>query len=97
VSIDAWKDYNTRLANEFKSYKKVWIGLMNEPYGMQTDLWINVANEGLSALRSAGFQGRILVPGNRWTGGKTWYVEDGYAISFLLTSLHAYFSKKWGI
>lgn len=72
-----WKN----LANEFKSNSKVIFGLMNEPYHQDTLIWIQSANAAIASIRSVNAPQLILVPGNRWTGGHSWYVSDSWGLS----------------
>ena len=50
---------------------------MNEPNEMQTETWLEDANAAIAAIRSAGATNLLLVPGNSWTGGQSWY-QDWY-------------------
>jgi endoglucanase len=85
--LDAWWDFNYRLAQRYKDNDLVIFGIMNEPNTMPTELWIEVANEGtfqetksrndlffqgIDAIRSAGAENLIMVPGNAWTGAWSW-------------------------
>ena len=72
VGIDAFADFWGRLAKEFKGERLVWFGLVNEPYGMPTEQWLNAANAAIAAIRKAGARNLILVPGNQYTGAHSW-------------------------
>lgn len=65
---DLW----TRLAVLFKGNDKVLFGLMNEPHTMPTEQWIAAANAALAAIRSAGAENLVTVPGNAWSGAHSW-------------------------
>lgn len=65
-------DFWSRLANEFKGNPNVLFGLMNEPYDMPTEQWVNAANAAIAAIRATGASNLILVPGNAWTGAHSW-------------------------
>ncbi len=65
---DVWR----RLAIQFKDEPKVIFGLMNEPKDMPTEDWLDAANAAISAIRSAGANNLILVPGNAWSGAHSW-------------------------
>lgn len=68
----AFADFWSRLAAQYKSNPRVIFGLMNEPYGMPTEQWVAAANAAIPAIRAAGAQNLILVPGNGWTGAHSW-------------------------
>jgi endoglucanase len=72
VGIDAFADFWGRLAEEFKGEKLVWFGLVNEPYGMPTGQWFEAANAAIAAIRRAGAENLILVPGNGYSGAMSW-------------------------
>ncbi len=54
----------------------VWYGLVNEPHDMPTQQWFDAANAAVAAIRSAGADQLILVPGNSWSGAHCWTDED---------------------
>jgi endoglucanase len=72
VSYAQFADFWTRLANVFKGNSRVIFGLMNEPHGMSTDVWVSAANQAIAAIRATGAGNLILVPGNAWTGAHSW-------------------------
>jgi endoglucanase len=65
-------DFWSRLATLFMDDPKVVFGLMNEPHDMETEAWLEVANEAIAAIRETGAENLILVPGNGWTGAHSW-------------------------
>ena len=65
-------DFWTRLANLFSNNPRVIFGLMNEPNSMSTEQWVSSANAAILAIRDAGAENLILVPGNAWTGAHSW-------------------------
>jgi endoglucanase len=65
-------DFWSRLATVFAGNPAVVFGLMNEPYGMATELWLADANAAIAAIRTAGAQNLIFVPGNGYTGAYDW-------------------------
>ncbi len=70
---DLWR----RLAAKYKDNKHVIFGLMNEPYSMATERWLEMANASIASIRDTGAANLILVPGNSWTGAHSWH-EDFY-------------------
>jgi endoglucanase len=70
---DLW----SRLATLFKGNPGVVFGLMNEPNGMATELWLTDANAAIAAIRQTGATNLITVPGNGYTGAHSW-TTGGY-------------------
>ncbi|RMG96021.1 MAG: glycoside hydrolase family 5 protein [Deltaproteobacteria bacterium] len=77
VPITVFTDLWSKLAAEFATEDRVIFGLMNEPHSMPTELWRDDANAAIAAIRAAGATNLVLVPGNAWTGGHSWY-DDWY-------------------
>ncbi len=68
----AFADFWSRLAAQYKSNANVVFGLMNEPHDMATEAWLSAANASIAAIRAAGANNLVLVPGNGWTGAASW-------------------------
>lgn len=77
VEAAAFADLWARLAAHYKDNPKVIFGLMNEPNGMPTELWRDDANAAIRAIRDAGANNLILVPGNGYSGAGAWF-QDWY-------------------
>src|SRR5690606_13126664 len=77
VEVADFGDLWTRLANEYGDDPQVIFALMNEPNTMPTEQWLTAANGGIAAIRTAGADNLILVPGNAWTGAHSWS-QDWY-------------------
>ncbi|KAI1078624.1 glycoside hydrolase family 5 protein [Whalleya microplaca] len=60
------------LAGRFADNEKVIFGLMNEPHDMATDLVLQNNQAAIDAIRAAGAENLIIMPGNSWTGGHSW-------------------------
>lgn len=60
------------LASRFKDNEKVIFGLMNEPHDMTTQLVLENNQAAIDAIRAAGADQLIIMPGNSWTGGHAW-------------------------
>jgi len=60
------------LASRFKDNEKVIFGLMNEPHDMTTELVLQNNQAAIDAIRTAGAENLIIMPGNSWTGGHAW-------------------------
>src|SRR5258705_4004360 len=72
VPNSAFADFWSRLATAYNANPNVIFNLMNEPNTEPTEQWVASANSAISAIRSAGANNLILVPGNAWTGAWTW-------------------------
>ena len=80
VPDSAFADFWRRLAEEYKDDAGVQFGLMNEPYDVPATQWLASANAAIAAIRAAGAQNLVLVPGTLWTGAHSWEEErDGGA------------------
>jgi endoglucanase len=77
VSAADFADFWGKLATEFKAEPRVWFGLVNEPHDMPTAQWFEAANAAIAAIRAAGANQLILVPGNSWTGAHSWTTAAG--------------------
>jgi endoglucanase len=76
VTVSAFAEFWARLAVEFADRKDVVFGLMNEPNDIAADAWLKAANAAIRAIRTAGADNLILVPGTNWTGAHSWQ-SDG--------------------
>ncbi|WP_428305171.1 cellulase family glycosylhydrolase [Lacipirellula sp.] len=72
VSNAQFADFWSRLATQYKDNPNVIFDLMNEPNSLPTEQWLSAANAAIGAIRTAGAQNLILVPGNAWTGAHSW-------------------------
>ena len=73
VSAEALGDFWRRLTPYFASNDKVVLGLMNEPADISAKTWFDAAQVGLDAIREAGSDQLVLVPGTIWTGASHWF------------------------
>ena len=64
VTNDDFADLWTRLATRYGPNERVVFGLMNEPHSMPTEQWLSAANAAIAAIRAAGADNLVLVPGN---------------------------------
>lgn len=72
VSREAFADFWKRLAPLFAGQNDVILGLMNEPHGILAADWLETANGAIAAIREAGANNLVLVPGTSWTGAHSW-------------------------
>ena len=61
-----------RIARRLPADGRVWPNLTNEPRDMPTETWLALAKAAVKEIRRVGFTGRIVVPGNGWTGAAHW-------------------------
>jgi endoglucanase len=79
VPAAAFTDYCARLAGAFKGAPSVIFGLMNEPWGLAAEDWLVIADQAIAAVRRAGAEQLILVPGIAYTGAHSW-ITSGNAV-----------------
>ncbi|HET6390229.1 glycoside hydrolase family 5 protein [Hyphomicrobium sp.] len=72
VPAAAFTDFCRRLATAFKDNNSIFFGLMNEPTGIKAPEWLPIANDAIAAMRAAGANQLILVPGVNYTGAHSW-------------------------
>jgi len=72
IPASALADLWARLATLYGDDRRVVFGLMNEPNSMPTEVWRDAANAAIAAIRGAGAENLVLVPGNAWTGAWSW-------------------------
>ena len=51
---------------------RLMLNLTNEPHDMTTEVWLGLAKAAVKEIRRVGFTGKVLVPGNGWTGAMHW-------------------------
>ena len=72
VPTATFADFCARLAGAFRGTRSVIFGLMNEPWGIEPEDWLAIANESMGALRREGAVQLVLVPGVAYTGAHSW-------------------------
>ena len=77
VPNSAFANFWSRMATKFASNPLVIFNLTNEPHDIPTEQWVSAANAAISAIRAAGANNLIHVPGNGWTGAHSW-ADDYY-------------------
>ncbi|KAI9324183.1 glycoside hydrolase superfamily [Zopfochytrium polystomum] len=65
---DLWR----RVAGLYANDPQVFFGVMNEPSGIDAVQWFSVAQAAVDAIRAAGANNTIMVPGNCYTGAHSW-------------------------
>jgi endoglucanase len=65
-------DFWAELSSRFVVNSNVIFGIMNEPHDMPTSLVLQNDQAAIDAIRQAGAQQLILVPGNGFTGAHRW-------------------------
>lgn len=75
VPVRAFSDLWRRLARHLEGESSVAFGLMNEPYDLPVQAWLEAANAAIAAVRSVGARQLILVSGTAYSGAHSW-TED---------------------
>jgi endoglucanase len=70
----AFADFWGKLAALYKNNPNVLYGLMNEPHDLTNGAqqWFDAAQVALTAIRNAGANNLVLVPGYNWTSATDW-------------------------
>ena len=80
VPSSAFSWFWEALAERIKGREYVILGLMNEPIELPPHDWLATANAAIDAIRKAGAQQLMLVPGIDWTGAHSWYKAGNTAL-----------------
>lgn len=62
----------SRIAKKYAGNTRAMFNLVNEPHDISSEQWVSAANDAISAIRAAGANNLIHVPGNGWTGAHSW-------------------------
>ena len=65
---DAW----IKISQDYKDNGDVWLGLMNEPHGIDAKDWWAIAQTVTVSMRDTGVENKILVPGIAWSSARSW-------------------------
>lgn len=76
VPVSAFVDLWSKIASEFADDTNVRFGLMNEPQQENASDWLSMSNAAIAAIRDAGANQQVLVPGIGWTGAWSWTSGD---------------------
>ncbi len=60
------------IAQRYRNNRGVIFGLMNEPFDIDAETWATIAMSATQAIRKAGANNLILVPGTAWSGAHSW-------------------------
>jgi endoglucanase len=72
VSAKAFAQLWRLLANRYRGNSLVIFGLMNEPFDIRAETWVEIAQNATDAIRGTGAENLILVPGTAWSGAHSW-------------------------
>lgn len=75
-SISEFAESWRAIAHHLKDRPNVVFGLMNEPHRQTASEWLTGANAAIAAIRQAGANQLVLVPGSYWDSGHTWTTTD---------------------
>ncbi len=71
---DAW----VKIADDYRSEPKVWLGLMNEPNKQTPADWWRTAQQLATDLRGQRITNKLIVSGTKWSGAHSW-ISSGNA------------------
>ncbi len=80
VPVSSFVDLWSKIASEFADDGNVRFGLMNEPQQENASDWLAMSNAAIAAIRDAGANQQVLVPGVDWTGAWSWTSGDNAKI-----------------
>jgi endoglucanase len=72
VPTSAFASFWTELARRTRTDAHVIYALMNEPYDIAAEAWLEIASATLHAIRATGAKQMVLVPGVAYTGAHSW-------------------------
>ncbi len=81
-TVSSFASFWARMAERYGSHRRVWYGLMNEPYDQDAKINLDAQNAACAAIRSRGGLGKVLFSGIAWTGAHSW-VASGNATVML--------------
>jgi len=76
ASVEDFVDVWIKLSRVFSDNRNVAFGLMNEPYDVDTALWVDAANRAIDGIRQTGARHYILVGGNGFSSTQAWYDDN---------------------
>lgn len=82
VPLSAFADFWSRLAKQFNNTPRVVFGLMNEPYDIESKVWVSGVNLAVSAIRKTNARNLIFVGGINYSSTMNWY-ENGNSEALL--------------
>ena len=88
VPTAAFADFCARLAGAFQRTPSVIFGLMNEPWGIEPEDWLVIANEAIGSLRREKASQLVLVPGVAYTGAHSWISARNTVMSNVVDPAH---------
>lgn len=88
LPIAAFADFWGRVAERYRTSRRVAFGLMNEPHDLTPTEWLTIANLGIEAIRSSGAGQLVLVPGTSWTGAHSWIEKGNTIMNCVLDPAH---------
>jgi endoglucanase len=60
------------IASRYRQNPLVIFGLMNEPFDIAAETWVEIAQVATDAIRKTGAVNLVLVPGTAWSGAHSW-------------------------
>jgi endoglucanase len=72
VPVAAFVKFWAQIAARTAGEPHVIYAIMNEPSDIASEIWLDIANQVIAAIRTAGANQLILVPGVAYTGAHSW-------------------------
>jgi endoglucanase len=60
------------IAERYRRNPLIIFGLMNEPFDIAAETWVEIVQSATNAIRKTGAKNLILVPGTAWSGAHSW-------------------------
>ena len=67
----------TQLAQKYGSQPRVIFGIMNEPHDLTVSTWVDTVQQTVNAIRTAGAQNYLLLPGSSYSSAQQFPTEAG--------------------
>lgn len=73
ISVNDFATLWRLIASRYHHNPLVIFGLMNEPFDIAAEAWVEIAQSATDAIRKTGAVNLILVPGTAWSGAHSWH------------------------
>ncbi|WP_269537119.1 glycoside hydrolase family 5 protein [Cerasicoccus fimbriatus] len=82
LPVSAFGDVWEKLAAYYKDRDNIWAyGLMNEPNGVSTTVWLNACQDAVDGIRNEDMNNYVLLPGTYYSNAHRWDNHGEYLIN----------------
>ncbi|VDB99573.1 unnamed protein product [Peniophora sp. CBMAI 1063] len=74
---DQFNSLWTQLAKKYAGNSRIIFGIMNEPHDVDVNSWVSSVQSVVNAIRAAGADNFLLLPGSSWASAQTFPTEAG--------------------